>query len=357
MITHLKPLQEYVDRYDRLTVEDCRSREGFHNKIVEKPKDKIHEISLGLVRDVSLYFDMLYATLKWYDEKEATISKWMDADQKKDALLEHAQPPEGVCCLKCYSLTTCSDKSLHDWGNDARDRVLFFFTCPSGCLPHRAFFDDGEEYRIKLDLCPKCETELDTKSERIKDKKIVTMFTCSKCGYTKTEELNLTAEKEKPDPDYLKDRARFCLTKEEADKKRDEKWRAVEMGKLVDRMKEDRKHDKEREAVAKLTKLNVVELEKMLVPICEEAGYIKFQFGTPDMGKDLILPLTVHDSKSDRVDRFSSHALDKLLKNALKNTNWRLMSDGTSYRLGILSGRLKAYEREEDLFKLVENDK
>jgi hypothetical protein len=29
------------------------------------------------------------------------------------------------------------------------------------------------------------------------------------------------------------------------------------------------------------------------------------------------------------------------------------MSDGIYYRLGILSGRLKAYEREEDLVGLV----
>ncbi len=29
------------------------------------------------------------------------------------------------------------------------------------------------------------------------------------------------------------------------------------------------------------------------------------------------------------------------------------MSDGVRYRLGILSGRLKAYEKEEDLINIV----
>ena len=38
---------------------------------------------------------------------------------------------------------------------------------------------------------------------------------------------------------------------------------------------------------------------------------------------------------------------------ALMSTNWRLMSDGVAYRLGILTGRLRGYEREEDLLKLV----
>jgi hypothetical protein len=38
---------------------------------------------------------------------------------------------------------------------------------------------------------------------------------------------------------------------------------------------------------------------------------------------------------------------------ALIDTNWRLMSDGISYRLGYLNGRLRAYEQEEDLKELV----
>lgn len=357
MIKHLKPKQEYLDRYDRLTVEDCRSREQFHNKMVEKPKDKVHEISLGLVRDVSLYFDMLYTTLKWYDERDSTVSKWMESDERKDNLIEQAQPPEGVRCLKCYSLTTCSDKSIHDWGSDSRDRVLFMFDCPSGCLPRRAFFDDGEECRITPDLCPKCQTELDHTSERIKDKKIVTTYTCSKCSYTKTDELDLTIKKEKPDPDFLKDRARFCLTKEEADKKREEKWRAEEMGKLSDKLKEEKLQEKEREAVSKLKKLTVIDLEKLLVPLSEKAGYIKFQFGTPDLGRDLMIPFAAHDGKSDRTEGFSTSDLQKIIKKALADTNWRLMSDGISYRLGILAGRVRAYEREEDLIKLVTQDK
>lgn len=356
MIKHLKPKQEYLDRYDCMTVEDCRSREKFHNN-VGNAKTDLEKSARGLVRDLGLYFDLLYATLKWYDERDSTVSKWLEADERKDNLLEHAQPPEGVRCLKCYSLTTCSDKSIHDWGSDGRDRVLFMFDCPSGCLPRRAFFDDGEEYRIKPDLCPKCQTELDHTSERVKDKKIVTTYTCSKCSYTKTDELDLTVKKEKPDPDFLKDRARFCLTKEEADKKREEKWRAEEMGKLSDRLKEENLHQKEREAVFKLKKLTVIDLEKLLVPLSEKASYVKFQFGTPDLGRDLMIPFTAHDGKSDRTEGFSTSELQKIIKKALGDTNWRLMSDGISYRLGILTGRLRAYEREEDLIKLVTKEK
>jgi len=59
------------------------------------------------------------------------------------------------------------------------------------------------------------------------------------------------------------------------------------------------------------------------------------------------------DSKSDRKDYDSRKTLKKLVDSALEETNWRLMSDGISYRLGYLNGRVKAYESEEDLRKLV----
>ena len=105
--------------------------------------------------------------------------------------------------------------------------------------------------------------------------------------------------------------------------------------------------------VDSLKKLTIVALENLLVPLCKKAKYIKFQFGTPDMGKDLIVPFTVHEANPEREDLASSHDLKKLIKKALEDTNWRLMSDGVSYRIGILTGRLRAYEREEDLLKLV----
>lgn len=58
-------------------------------------------------------------------------------------------------------------------------------------------------------------------------------------------------------------------------------------------------------------------------------------------------------SKSDREDYDSRNRLRKLVKKTLIGTNWRLTTDGISYRLGYLTGRLHAYEQEEDLKKLV----
>lgn len=53
----------------------------------------------------------------------------------------------------------------------------------------------------------------------------------------------------------------------------------------------------------------------------------------------------------------SRKTLKKLVDEALEETKWRLMSDGISYRLGYLNGRLRAYEREEDIKNLVMKSK
>jgi hypothetical protein len=64
------------------------------------------------------------------------------------------------------------------------------------------------------------------------------------------------------------------------------------------------------------------------------------------------IPFSVLDSNSTRNPNISEATLKKLLKDTLEDTNWRLMSNGIHYRLGYLSGTLKAYEQEEDLLEL-----
>lgn len=72
--------------------------------------------------------------------------------------------------------------------------------------------------------------------------------------------------------------------------------------------------------------------------------------------KDFILGFSLQEAKSGRDDRESVYELERILRNSLKETNWRLMSDGVNYRLGFLTGRLKGLEGEEKLLNLVETD-
>ena len=70
------------------------------------------------------------------------------------------------------------------------------------------------------------------------------------------------------------------------------------------------------------------------------------------MGRYVTVPFVVQDGKADRVEYDSKTQLKKLINIALDKTNWRLMSDGVSYRVGYLSGKLRCHETEEDLIEI-----
>jgi len=71
------------------------------------------------------------------------------------------------------------------------------------------------------------------------------------------------------------------------------------------------------------------------------------------MGRYVVVPFTVQEADNDRGEYDSKNSLGKLIKKTLEKTNWRLMSEGISYRVGYLSGRLRCYENETDLMKIV----
>jgi hypothetical protein len=167
--------------------------------------------------------------------------------------------------------------------------------------------------------------------------------------------MDLRNKKEKTDPDFDKDRAHFCLHDKEF---RDRLFRMkhdfeglAQLGKEM-KEREDNKHIYD--AVNEMKKPKIAELSSILAPALEKAGYIEFSLDKPEMGKDVFIGFNCLDGKSDRSDYDSEKTLKKTVEKALEDTNWRLMSEGIHYRLGYLNGRLRAYEREEDLKRLIE---
>ncbi|MGK2848940.1 MAG: hypothetical protein ACSLEX_02635 [Minisyncoccota bacterium] len=66
-------------------------------------------------------------------------------------------------------------------------------------------------------------------------------------------------------------------------------------------------------------------MEKLLSPILEKSGYIKFQLLNPEIGKGVIVPFGVYDGKGDRTKMASEYDLKRLLKKTLEDT--KLASD------------------------------
>lgn len=360
MEQRLRSQEYYADLYDRHTVEKCRSWEkhtpdieGLKQTYKEKYPDKeVDENELVRTSNAVTRMSLYFIKGDRYLKKEETIREWMQRDERSDRFYESAVAPEDIRCLTCGRLMFASSKIHHSAGLDGKDRVLFFYDCAQEHVPRRAFYDDGEEFKREKPICPKCKAEV-VEEDKSTDEKWVTVVACSNCDYTDTSEIERTVDR--PDPDFDKDQERFCLSEKEGQEFMAAKANLEGIGRLMDEIKEKEKNKESYDKVAKLKKLKIIELEELLAPVLEKADYIKLQFKNPEISKDVVVPFVAYEKRPDREGYSSSKDLEKLIKMTLMDTNWRLMTDGISYRLGMLEGRLHGYEREEDLLKLVKS--
>lgn len=237
---HLKPHQYYSDLYDRGTVERCRRTEERFETISIPEDKKFGKKELERMRAGMKKLYLYMESGERYLQKSETIREWMDHDRAQDELLERATPPEDIRCLTCRNRVTVTFKELYqEHGKD--DRVLFMFDCPNKCLPRRAFFNTGEEWRVKPDTCPSCDAVL--KRNDADDGKVwSTTYTCPKCPYTKHDSYEWSHKKDGPiDEHFAVDRDRFCLTPEEGSKYQQTKWNMENMARLGKEFEEKEK--------------------------------------------------------------------------------------------------------------------
>lgn len=367
MYTHLQERKFYEDIYDRHTVEDARRGMIHYDKFFAEleaklPKDdKIDRPGNAILLNAFYMQTVGLELLSRYENREQYISDWMAKDEAKDDQIAAARLSEEPYCQHCGKQgLRITDKSLmHRKENhkyDDPEEVLFMLHCPR-CDKNSAFWEDGTAWKPKPTLCPKCKTEMTHKTTTTKIA-ITFTYTCPSCKHSYKDKMDLKDKKEKPDPDFDKDRAHFCLWDKEfrehlfATKQGFEDM--ARLGKEI-KEKEDNKHIYD--AIKEMKKPKIAELSTILAPALKKAGYIEFSLDKPEMGKDVFIGFNCLDSKNDRSDYDSEKTLKKTVEKALVDTNWRLMSEGIHYRLGYLNGRLRAYEREEDLKNLVERNK
>lgn len=351
MQTYLKERQFYEDIYDRHTVEDGRhsqvSFEKVYDEFVKKnpPEDPKNP---GFVLHMNIFY-MAYVgndLLDRYDKRDKHICEWMAKDEAKDAQIANARLSTEPICQHCSKTgLRIIDKSLMHRGEKYEyggpEEVLFMLKC-THCEKSSAYWEDGAEWERHHTYCSKCKSVMDEKSTT-RGKVITTTYTCPSCGYSYKDKLDFKLEKEVIDPDLEKDKDFYCLRSEKIRNEfRDMRYRMEEMARLGKEFKEKEDNKHIYDAVKEMKKPKIAELTPLLSPVLEKA-----------VGKDVFIGFSCLDSKSDRKDYDSRKTLRKLVDEALVDTNWGLMSDGISYRLGYLNGRLRAYEREEDLKELV----
>ena len=292
-----------------------------------------------------------------YENREQYITESMAKDEAKDNQIAAARLTEEPYCHHCgkQGLRIIDKSLMHRHENakyDDPEEVLFMLKCPH-CDKNSAFWEDGTAWKPKPKLCPKCKAEVTHKTTATKTA-ITFIYTCPSCGHSYKDKMDLKDKKEEPDPDFDKDRVHFCLVdKEFRDKLYAIKEGFERMAKLGKKFKEKEDNKHIYDAVAELKQPKITELSKLLAPMLEKAGYTEFGFDKPEMGRDVFVGFSCLDNKSGREDYDSRNMLKKLVTKVLEGTNWRLTTDGISYRLGYLTGRLHAYEREEDLKRLV----
>lgn len=361
---YLQDEQSYEDRYDLTTTNQCLDVVKMFQDVYDKSKTseevkKLSKKELYKTANVMMYWHLWFVEADRFKRKKETIQKWMEDDRFKQEKYDNADEPENIHCPKCKSIMhATSTKELEDFVTDSPLRVMFLFRCSNPkCEKQEWVYENGEVRISKPFLCSKCNKE--AKMTHTKKGDVITWKTkCLSCGYSETsvdDFSKMKEEREKREQEenelLAKYRQFFCLSDEEG-KKYLYNLEAMEFAPQLYE-EERRKFDNTAyQQVVQVNKLGIVELEKLLSERLEKDKYIKLSFDRPNMGQFVTVGFVVQDADTSRRENISTSTLQKIIKEALAGTNWRLMSDGIHYRLGFVYGSLKGYERQEDLLEL-----
>lgn len=226
------------------------------------------------------------------------------------------------------------------------------------CNEKKAFYSDGEPYVFDNDFCPKCHKEWNQKSVKSKDK-VVTKYSCPNCGHTDEDvlDLNFKSKKEPPDTYFEKDRVEFCLSEKEGEEYR--RWKTIDypqMVEMIDDWNDKEKHKEVYEKAQNVKKLTIAELSDLLAEKLSADDFKGLVITNTEVTRDLIITFTVQDTKHGRDEGHSRSDLKKALTKMLDNTNWKLMSEGVSYKLGLLSGRIRGIDDQEVIYKELKEE-
>lgn len=289
--TYLKPEKYYVDICDISAIKECLRtiefwresyKKHFNDPELKSLSDEKKEHDFNLIVGRHLFVIKAHE----YKHKKEFVKKQMEEDEVKQNFYDSVVQPSNILCPKCGTQMKYDSKLLEDF-TDKPLRVCFLFNCPS-CKKRQGIYDNGEIYESKPQLCPKCGKEVKV-TTKYKDKVISWKTKCTSCNYTNThvDDFNKKDEeyKKKEDADKAlleKYRNEFCLDDKEGEEYL-ETLEALEYSKFA-HDDEMRKYDNPvYEQVAKLKKLGIGELEKLLTPLFEKQGYTKVSLDKPEI--------------------------------------------------------------------------
>jgi hypothetical protein len=338
--------QYYVDDFDRRTIRELKNFEkNFPADFHLLPAHADIEIFHLMRNDNAAIADFFSRAFDRARIRDHAIASSKQRDIEKDKLVRDFPIPAGVLCNQCKKRMAFETFIFKE---GFEERILFVFSC-SDHSRKKIVYPNGEEYIFKTRKCKKCGGELAHKSEE-KGNILILTDICTCCGETEVMEL------EGPDEEFeiiTDERQKYCLQFEGIGHFFEDLKAIGEFSKNWHEREAERNLQKQYE-VDKIKKINVPALENLLKKEIESCGFTKFEFAKTELGRPAIVTFTIQDP-TERNNSESSKTVVKLVNKALIESNWRLVSNSVDYRLGILTGRLRAYETDEDLLKLAQS--
>jgi len=356
-MSHRKSKEYYSKLYDQHTVEECRHTEARHVDLDPSSDDypKMEKYKeLDYKEYMVLWLSLYFTAGERYLNKAETIQKWIRRDKQKDKKLKESEPPNNITCDTCGEAMTNTDKELD---NTSNPEIMFFFECPNGHVPHKFVYADGTTRTKDSRSCPDCGADLKENSTR-EDEVITTEYNCSKCDYTDEMTLDLNTSDDDEDPNFEHDRERFCLDKEVGERYRKSRQNLIDFHELAEEMEDKRKHEEEVKRAEKIERLTVPNIKDRMRNFFEGRDLQAISFEDLNVNpRATYMPFSVEDPEANQDNnRECRLKLKKEIVAELEDANWRLMSDGISYKLGIMSGCLRVYESDDDIYNLVKRE-
>lgn len=343
-----KPDQFYIDQYDRHTIELLKEVEVKAMADRAAMPDQGSEQANIMVQN---FIGVAFQTkaIQRARLREEKIRERIAEDEQLDRLLDMNPVPRNITCNTCHSQMQYS-LPFFDHHNVP---LLFIFTCPNEHFPRKLVYPDGREHIIPKKTCKKCGMELSRTSET-RNNILYTTTACTLCGTKEVSELDLHIDDTPPHPISEEDRKYYCLSFLGQKTIFEELESLANFFESVE-LQRAQKEEREELEVEKLEKLTIPILESRLQEVLNKKGFIKLSFDRPEMKRHTIITFNFQDP-SDRDEPKSIKAATAAITNELFPTNWRL-SGKIDYRLGYLTGTLKAFETDEDLLKLAKEIK
>ena len=291
-------------------------------------------------------------------KKKQYLEKVMLEDQTKQVFYDSKQEPRNILCPYCKSPVNLIDKTLDDYSSPEM-QVLFMYECIK-CSKRTCFFSDGKMKQFPPDNCNKCEST-DVSVDSVQNpRKTVISTKCNSCGFVNQTVYDLDeleqsrAKKEKYQLEMFNNyRNIFCLDENSKEyKSYIHSVNSLETMKKLTAEFEEKSSDPVIPLVKSISIKTVIQLEDLIIKAMKNKGYDRLVFGNPVIDKDVIIPFTIYEI-NERTESESTYELKRILNKALLDTNWRLMSEGITYNLGILTGRLRGYQGEKSIYELA----